>query len=161
MGFLFLILLVLRFSNLLFLLDKGTLYVAEGGEIEMRCQNKTKGTFANLVWLSNAYQSEGKKTVYSVAASGVVYVKPIYQDRVVRFNGTSIQIKNARSEDSGSYECNIVFKIDKLKVEMLAVYDLVVIGKYILTHFEMLQVCFWNDKFYRVILVSSFCNDTA
>ena len=121
--------------------------MAEGDEIDMRCQNRTGGTFANLVWLSNAYASEGKKAVYSLTAAGEDYIKPSYKDRVVRFNGTSIRIKNVRSEDSGNYECNIVFKIKKLKVEMLAVYDVVVISKYILSNFEIPQVCFWNDKF--------------
>ena len=113
--------------------------MAEGDEIEMRCQNKTEGTFANLVWLSNAYASEVKKPVYSLTAAGEDYVKPSYKERVVRFNGTSIRIKNVRSEDSGNYECNIVFKIKKLKVKMLAVYDVVVISKYILPILKFLK----------------------
>ena len=122
------------FCAILFTLDRKTIHVAKDDAYKLKCQNRTSGIFANLVWTSTAYTADARTHIYSIDASFKESVSRQFMNRITRYNGTSIRVSSARVGDSGSYECNIinqyVLKNEKhLQVQELAMYDVIVISK--------------------------------
>ena len=116
----------------LFRLDYGKIYVPVHSTFKLKCQNKTEGTFASLFWLTNAYNRNFKKMAYSYDNNKKQSINPNFYKRISRFDETSIKIVNAQLEDSGNWECNIIFqyKPKTSRVRVMAVYDVVVVSKY-------------------------------
>lgn len=118
--------------------DSGTKYIPIGTSFHLKCQNKVPGRFESVSWRSSAY-SKGKHEVYTYykdQKKEVLY--PSFKGRLKRYGGTSLHVHNAQPDDSGNWECNILYYYknendeERRKVTVPAVYDVIVVSKYFL-----------------------------
>lgn len=113
-----------------------TLHVSIGSTFTLNCSNDTSGIFNSLVWSTSAIRNGSMRTAYAYYSTGEEITNERFQNRLRRYNGASIQIKNAQRGDAGKYECNILqlYKVrdwgwdrNRLRVRVLSVYNVIII----------------------------------
>ena len=79
------------------------MYVNEGERFTVPCKNQTPGEFFGLVWKT-------KIDLYIYLTTTGISIDDVIYKRSRLVKETALQVDNARVSDTGSYECNLLYK---------------------------------------------------
>ena len=117
-------------KTICFSFTEDIVYVNEGETFTLPCKNQTKGSFYGIVWKTTAVPH--KSSLYSYDHDSGYNVEETIDGRSQLLKQTYLQIRQARSSDTGLYECNLLYTTSRgsLGAQLMSIINVVVYGEY-------------------------------